>query len=84
MSFHSARSLNICSENSVISTVEVPPELITLEIPVQLHKGENVISFQVLDGSERPCDIPALNTTDSRNLDVAVQNITIVNKIETF
>ena len=83
MSFHRARSLNICSENSVISTVEVPPEFITLDIPVQLHKGENFIRFQVLDGSERPCDIPALDNADSRNLDVAVQNITIVNKIET-
>jgi len=83
LSFHRARTLNICSENSVISALEVPAGFISFEVPLKLHKGENSIRFQVLDVSERPCDIPVLNSTDSRNLGVAIQNVTIVNKIET-
>jgi hypothetical protein len=79
MSFYRARTLNLCSGNSVISTIEVPTEFITFETPVKLHKGENFIRFQAQDESERPCDIPALHSTDSRNLFIAVQDITIDN-----
>ena len=81
LSFCRARTLNICSENSVISAVEVPPNITPVEIALKLHKGENSIRFQVLDGIQKPCDVSALNSTDSRNLGVAIQNITIVNKI---
>lgn len=81
LSFCRARTLNICSENSVISAVEVPPNITPVEIALKLHKGENSIRFQVLDGIQKPCDVSALNSTDSRNLSVAIQNITIVNKI---
>lgn len=76
-SFYHSRTLNIFNEDSVISTVEVPPEFITLEIPVKLHKGENFIRFQVADGSERTGAIPVLDNTNSSNLVVAIQNITI-------
>ena len=81
-SYDHARTLNIISENSSISAVEVPADvehrILGFEIPVKLHKGENLISFQA-DGSTRPCDIPALDTTDCRNLGVAIQKLTLVN-----
>lgn len=77
MSFHQARFLEICKENSAVSTVEVSPEFNTFETPVQLHKGENSISFQVLNKSEKPYDIPDFDKDDSRSLAVAMQNITI-------
>ncbi len=82
-SFDHARNLSIISENSSISTIKVPTDLksrtFSFETPVKLHKGENLISFQVMDGSDRPCDIPTLNFPDPRNLGVAIQNITLVN-----
>jgi hypothetical protein len=79
MSFYCARTLNIYNGNSVISTTEVPTDFITLETPVKLHKGENLIMFKVRDGSERPCDIPALESTDCRSLSMAVQDISVDN-----
>lgn len=82
LSFYCTRNMSVYNEGSVISTVEIPPKYITAEIPVKLNKGENFVRFQVLDGSERPCDIPSFNSIDSRNLGVAIQNMTVTNKIE--
>jgi hypothetical protein len=72
MSSHRARTLNICNENSLVSAVAVPPGFINFEIPVKLNKGENFIRFNVMNGSERSCDISALNKIDSRYLTVAI------------
>jgi hypothetical protein len=82
VSFYCTNNMSIYNENSIISNVEVTPTFINIEIPVKLHKGENSIRFHVLE-SQRPCDIPTLNSTDSRKLGVAIQNITIANKIKT-
>ena len=79
-SFRRVRTLNICNENSVISAVDVPPKFINLEVPVKLNKGENFIRFQVMNGFERPRDIPGLYNNDARYLGIAIQNLTI-NKI---
>jgi hypothetical protein len=75
LSFYRARTLNICNEKSIISSVGVPAGLINFETPVKLHKGENFIWFEAIGGSERPCDIPGSNNNDSRNLSLAIQKI---------
>lgn len=81
MSFHRSRTLNIYTDNVGVSAIEVPSRIITTEIPLKLHKGENLIRFQVIGAPERPSDISGLNSTDYRNLSVAIQNVTITNKM---
>jgi hypothetical protein len=81
MSFHRPRSLKISINSSEVSKIKVPSGLITTEIPLELHKGENLIQLQVIGASERPCDVLGLNCTDDRELSIAIQNITITNKI---
>lgn len=82
ISFHLTRNLSVYNGDSIISTVKVPSEFTILEIPLKLHRGENLITFHALNGSERPCDIPVMNNIDSRNLSVAIQNITVIKGIE--
>ena len=40
--------------------------------------GENIIKLHVPGGAERPCDIPELDNRDTRELSMAVQNVTFV------
>ncbi|WP_298685298.1 hypothetical protein [uncultured Methanomethylovorans sp.] len=80
MSFNCSRTLNIAVDSSGVSGIKVPSRLITAEIPLELHKGENFVQFKVIGASERPCDIPWLNSADDRELSIAIQNITITNK----
>ena len=43
--------------------------------------GENIIKLHVPGGAERPCDIPELDNRDTRELSVAVQNVTFVGRV---
>lgn len=78
ISFHRPRTLEIYANDRFIWQTTVPTSFVSVSIPAQLHKGENTIRLYVPEGAERPCDIPELNSKDTRWLSVAVQNITLV------
>lgn len=77
-SFHHPRNLEIYVNNQLAHRTTVPISSISVSIPIQLHKGENIIRLHVPEGAERPCDIFGLNNKDTRWLSVAVQNVTIL------
>lgn len=77
-SFYRPRTLEISANGHILQETTVPRGFVNISIPVQLHKGENIIKLHVPEGSERPCDIPELENRDTRELSVAVQNVTLV------
>lgn len=76
-SFHQPRTLKIYANDQFVQQTTVPTSFVSVSIPIQLYKGENIIRLHVPEGAERPCDIPELNNRDTRWLSVAVQNVTI-------
>ena len=76
-SFHIPRSLEIYSGNQSVSKISIPTNAIPVNVTIPIHKGENIISFQVPEGAERPSDLADLKNSDRRNLSMAVQNIEI-------
>lgn len=78
ISFHRPRTLDIYINNHSVRQTTVPTSFVSVSIPIQLQKGENIIRLHVPEGAERPCDIFGLNNKDTRWLSVAVQNVTIL------
>ena len=76
-SFHQSRPLEIYVNGQLAYQTTVPTSFVSVSIPIQLYKGENIIRLHVPEGAERPCDIPELNNKDTRWLSVGVQNITV-------
>jgi hypothetical protein len=77
-SFHRPRTLEIYANGNLLQQTTVPTSFVNISIPIQLHMGENIIKLHVPGGAERPCDIPELDNRDTRELSVAVQNVTFV------
>ncbi|MFY9408704.1 MAG: hypothetical protein WBI12_03420 [Methanosarcina flavescens] len=77
-SFHRPRTLKIYSGKDLLYTQAINPDYVTVSAPVSLRKGENIIHFNVREGSERPCDIPELNSNDTRELSIIVQKMELL------
>jgi hypothetical protein len=77
LSFIRPKTLEIVTGQEQGFKGSVPPYYIPISIPLKLRKGENLIRFHVLDQGERGIDIPGLNSTDTRSLTVAIQNISV-------
>jgi hypothetical protein len=77
-SFYRPRTLEIYNgktlKNIQISTTNITSNY----VPISLEKGENLIFLHVPEGSERPCDIPALKNIDSRELSIAIQGVRLI------
>jgi 4-amino-4-deoxy-L-arabinose transferase-like glycosyltransferase len=80
-SFNRNRTLNISTEGQCDLQVSIPSGFETgfveITAPVDLHQGENIIRFKVLEGCQKPSDIPALNYSDSRCLSLLMRNLTL-------
>lgn len=75
------RSVAVAVTN-VIGTQELLTKLIAngpnkLTIPINISKGENVISIKSVNGTDKPCEDPAAPSEDCRDLSIAVQDISI-------
>ncbi|MBT0732500.1 hypothetical protein KH990_03835 [Methanoculleus bourgensis] len=77
-SFHQPRTLQIYCNNVLQGLQIVPTSFLNVSTQIQLQKGENTVRLHVPEGAERPCDIPELNSKDTRWLSVGVQNVTIL------
>lgn len=74
--FYNPKMMGITTNNLTTEFVNVPPGFIDVNVPVTLKRGKNIIRFSVPDSCHRPDSIPKLNSTDTRCLSVAMQNIT--------
>ena len=78
LSFYRPRTLEIYVNDLSQIWAEVPTEgFVMVNVPISLNKGANLVRFHVLEGCERPCDIPELKNKDERGLSLVVQNITL-------
>jgi hypothetical protein len=77
LAFRRNRTLEVFSGDDLLAREVVPLNFVNLSIPVEFRKGGNLIRLHVLEGHERPCEIPELKNEDSRYLSLAIQNITV-------
>lgn len=77
-SFLRPRTLEIYSGEDLRYTQNISPDYISVSAPVSLRKGENTILLNIREGSERPCDFPELNSNDTRELSIIVQEMELV------
>ena len=77
-SFYQNRTLEVYAGDKLAARVVVPTSLFSVNVPVQLAKGANIMRLHVPEGCERPCDKPELNSTDGRCLSVAVENLCVM------
>lgn len=78
-SFLKPRTLSLSLNKREILVSTIPTEFKQVTIPLNLQKGENILDINILEGSERPIDIPELSIWDGRNLSIVVQNVKICN-----
>ena len=74
-SFYRPRTLEIYNDETLQDRQIISIDSSSISIPINLKKGENLISLHVPEGFDRPCDIPELKNEDSRELSIAVQEI---------
>jgi len=83
VSFYHPRTIQIYNGEGLISTQNIPADIIMIKTSLDLSKGENIIRLHSTEGCERPMDIPLLKNADPRCLSVAIQNVNI-NSLENF
>jgi len=74
-SFYRQRTLDVSVADQRVLHTTVPTGFEKITVPIDLHKGENIIRFIIPDSCQKPSDIPELNSLDDRCLSMAVQNI---------
>jgi hypothetical protein len=74
--FYRPRVLEIYGNERLRKTQQIlPGDFMNVSVQIPLQKGMNTVRLLISDGCERPRDIPLLNSSDSRCLGIAVQNI---------
>jgi len=74
-SFHSPKTLEVYNGKTLQDRQTISTVFSSISIPISLKKGENLILLHVPEGPESPCEIPELNSKDSRELSIAVQEV---------
>ncbi len=77
-SFYHNRTLGVYRGDELLTKAAIATNgFVEIEAPVHLVKGTNALRLRVTEGCERPSDIKELNSTDTRCLSVAIQNIAL-------
>lgn len=74
-SFYHPRTLEVYNGKTLLDRQTINTDFSSIDIPISLKKGENLILLHVPEGFERPCDIPELKNSDSRELSIEIQEI---------
>jgi len=74
-SFYHPRTLEVYNGKTLLDRQTINTDFSSIDIPISLKKGENLILLHVPEGFERPCDIPELKNSDSRELSIEIQKI---------
>lgn len=77
-SLHSPKTLEVYNGKTLQSKQNISTNLSTVNIPVTLNQGKNVILLNVPEGTERPCDFPELKNNDTRALSIAIQGVELI------
>lgn len=81
-SLHSPKTLEVYNGKTLQSKQNISTNLSTVNIPVTLNQGKNVILLNVPEGTERPCDFPELKNNDTRELSIAIQGVELIDSPE--
>jgi hypothetical protein len=73
-SFRQPRTLQIYTNDELVSTTIVPTDFTNLNVPVLLKKGDNHVVFYTVEGTNKPSEF---GSGDSRDLSLAFQNISV-------
>ena len=78
LSYRSPRNLTIIYQDEILENFTISSNrIIPIRVPMSIQKGTNIIRLYVPDGCERPRDNSEKNSTDSRCLSIAIQNVSI-------
>jgi len=77
-SLHSPKTLEVYNGKTLQSKQIINTNLSTVNIPITLKSGKNVILLNVPEGTERPCDFPELKNNDTRELSIAIQEVQLI------
>lgn len=81
-SLHSPKTLEVYNGKTLQSKQIINSSLSTVNLPITLKKGKNVICLNVPEGTESPCDFPELKNNDTRELSIAIQGIQLIDSPE--
>jgi 4-hydroxybenzoate polyprenyltransferase len=76
-SFNKPKVLNIFSNGHLLQSSLVPTHLTDIAITIELVVGDNLIFFEIPDGSQRPCDINEFNNIDCRYLSIYICGLNV-------
>jgi hypothetical protein len=74
--FYKPRMLDVYLNHDQIYEREIN-DYTKVGIPIKLHDGYNILQFNTPDGSQRPIDLPELNSSDPRDLSIVFINMSI-------
>ena len=77
-SLHSPKTLEVYNGKTLQSKQVINTNFSTVNIPITLKKGKNIIHLNVPEGTESPCDFPELNNNDTRELSIAIQEVQLI------
>jgi glycosyltransferase involved in cell wall biosynthesis len=75
MSFYRSRTLEISLDEKLLSRFVISEKFKTINMRIELEKGDHKIGFHVPEGCERPCD--KMSSKDKRCLSISLCNIRI-------
>jgi hypothetical protein len=82
MSFYTSRTLQVFYNDTLVTQATIPTNFMTVQIPIDLKNGKNLVRFNVPEGCNRPLDIAQLQNSDGRCLSIGIQNPTIQERKE--
>jgi hypothetical protein len=77
LSFYTSRTLQVFYNDTLVTQATMPTNFMTVQIPIDLKHGKNLVRFNVPEGCSRPLDIAQLQNSDGRCLSIGIQNPTI-------
>jgi hypothetical protein len=82
-SLHSPKTLEVYNGKTLQSKQIINTNLSTVNLPITLKNGKNIILLNVPEGTERPCDFPELKNNDTRELSIEIQDVQLIDSPET-
>jgi len=76
-SFLRPRTLEIYTDDTLAVRLTVPVDFVKIGTRIRLKRGQTVIRLHLVEGCDRPCDIPELKNSDGRCLGLAIQGMTV-------
>jgi hypothetical protein len=77
-SLHSPKTLEVYNGKTLQSKQNISTNLSTVNIPITLKKGKNIINLNVPEGTESQCDFPELKSNDTGELSIAIQGVQLI------